>query len=170
VTDHDMGHDMEHDLKHDTIQPMLALYAADALDPGERRRVDQHAGTCEICRRELLAWGAYAGGLTQLPQPIAHQGLMERTRLRIVQQREAAAARRRENAMLAALVVLGWAVSLATWTLMRALVGGSLVVLGANLVSGVNWFLLSTVLAWTTAAAAATMLGKRVRRVYGPVS
>jgi anti-sigma factor RsiW len=162
-------HDAKHDAEHDAIQAMLALYASDALDPGERKRVDQHSGTCEICRRELLAWRAYASGLTQLPQPIAPQGLMERTRMRIIQQREAAAARRRENVMLAALAVFGWVVSLATWTVIRALAGGSLVVLGANLVSGVNWFLLSTVLAWTTAAAAATMLGKRVRRMYGPV-
>jgi len=162
----------KHESEHDAIQTMLALYAADALNPGERRRVDQHAGDCEICRRELLAWGAYASGLTQLPQPIPPQGLMERTRMRIVQQREAAAVRRRENLMLAVLVVLGWAVSLATWTVMRAVVGGSLVVLGANMVSGVSWFLLSTVFVWMTAAAAAAVLGRRdgVRRMYEPVS
>jgi hypothetical protein len=167
-----MKHDLEHDAEHESIRAMLALYAADALDPGELRRVEQHARGCETCRGELLAWAAYATGLTQLPQPLAPQGLMERTRIRIVQQREAAAARRRENAMLAALAVFGWAVSLATWTVIRALVGGSLVVLGANLVSGVNWFLLSTVFAWTTAAAAAAVLGKRdgARRVYEPVS
>jgi anti-sigma factor RsiW len=159
-------------MEHDTIRAMLALYAAGALDPGERRRVEQHAGSCEICRGELLAWGAYASGLTQLPQLLAPQGLMERTRIRIVQQREASAARRRENAMLGALVVLGWAVSLVTWTVIRALAGGSLVVLGANVVSGVSWFLLSTVFVWMTAAAAAAVLGRRdgVRRMYEPVS
>ena len=166
------GHVRQHDAEHDAIQAMLALYAADALGPGERRRVEQHSGSCDACRRELLAWDSYASGLTQLPQPLAPQGLMERTRMRIVQQREAAAARRRENAMLAALVVLGWAVSLATWTAIRALAGGSLVVLGANVVSGASWFLVSTVFAWMTAAAAAAMLGRRdgVRRMYEPVS
>jgi anti-sigma factor RsiW len=161
---------MGHDTEHESIRAMLALYAADALDPGERRRVEQHSGACEICRRELLAWDSYARGLPQLPQLLAPPGLMERTWIRIVQQREAAAARRRENAMLALLAVFGWAVSFATWTVIRALAGGPVYVLGANVVSGVSWFLLSTVFAWTTAAAAAAMLGRRVRRVYEPVS
>jgi anti-sigma factor RsiW len=161
---------MDRDTGHETIQAMLALYAADALDPGERRRVEQHSGACEICRRELLAWDSYVRGLPHLPQLLAPAGLMERTRLRIVQQREAAAARRRENAMLAVLAVFGWAVSLATWTVIRALAGGSLVVLGANVVSGASWFLLSTVFTWMTAASAAAMLGRRGRRMYEPVS
>ncbi len=170
MKEHETRQDMEHDMEHESIQAMLPLYAADALDPGERRRVDRHSGACEICRRELLVWDSYTRGLPQLRQPLAPQGLMERTRMRIVHQREAAAARRRENAMLAALAVFGWAVSLSTWTVIRALAGGSLVVLGANVVSGVGWFLSSTVFVWMTAAAAATMLGRRVRRVYEPVS
>jgi anti-sigma factor RsiW len=162
----------ERQTEHDSVQAMLALYAADALDPAERRRVERHSGACEICRRELLTWDSYARGLPQLPELLAPQGLMERTRMRIVQQREAQAARRRENAMLAALAVFGWAVSLATWTLIRALAGGSLVVLGANVVSGTGWFLVSTVFVWMTAAAAAAVLGRPdgARRMYEPVS
>ena len=97
---------------------------------------------------------------------------MERTRARIMEQREAAIARRHESRILAALVVFGWAASLATWALVRILAGGSLSVLGTNLVSGVTWSLLSTALVWMTAAAAAAMLGKRnqLRRSYEQVS
>jgi anti-sigma factor RsiW len=158
--------------EHESIQRMLALYAADALDPGQRRSVEQHAGSCEICRRELLAWGFYARGLELLPQPMAPEGLMEHTRARIMEQRKASAARGRENVTLASLVVFGWAASLATWALIRVLTGGNLQVLGANLASGVTWSLVSTVFAWMTAAAAAAMLGRRneLRRLYEPVS
>jgi hypothetical protein len=158
--------------EHESIQAMLALTAADALDPGELRRVQQHAGSCEICRGELHAWSIYARGLPKLPQPVAPEGLLERTRARIIEQREAAAARRHENVMLAGLVVFGWAASLTTWTLVRVLIGGTLDVLGVNLLSGVSWTLLSTVFVWMTAAAAAAMLGRsnEHRRLYEPVS
>jgi anti-sigma factor RsiW len=158
--------------EHESIQAMLALTAADALDPGELRRVQQHADGCEICRRELQTWSLYAQGLPKLPQPIAPDGLMERTRARVIEQRAASAARRHENRVLAALVVFGWAASLTTWTVVRVLTGGSLYVFGANLVSGVTWSLLSTALVWMTAAVAAAMLGRRneLRRLYEPVS
>ncbi len=111
--------------EHESIQAMLALTAADALDPGELRRVQQHADGCEICRLELQAWSLH------------------------------------ENLVLAALVVFGWAASLTTWTVVRVLTRGELYVLGANLVSGVTWSLLSTALVWMTAAVAAAMLGRR---------
>jgi hypothetical protein len=158
--------------EHESIQAMLALTAADAVEPAELRRVQQHADGCEICRRELHAWSLYAHGLPKLPQPIAPDSLMERTRARVIEQREASAARRRETRVLAALVVFGWAASLTTWTVVRVLTGGELYVLGANLVSGVTWSLLSTALVWMTAAVAAAMLGRRSesRRLYGPVS
>ncbi len=147
--------------EHESIQAMLALAVADALDPGELRRVEQHAESCENCRRELHTWGFYARGLSGLPQPAAPEGLMERTRARTIKQREVSASRRRHNVMLAALVVFGWAASLTTWTLVRVLAGGTLHVLGANLVNGVTWSLLSTVFVWMTAATAAVMLARR---------
>jgi len=158
--------------EHESILAMLALTAADALDPGELRRVQQHAESCETCRRELHAWSLYAAGLPKLPQPIAPEGLMERTRARIIAQREASIARRQENGMLAALVVFGWALSLTMWTLVRVFAGGALHVIGVNLVSGLTWSLLSTVCVWMTAVTAAAMLGRRseLRRHYGPIS
>ena len=158
--------------EHESIQAMLALTAADALDPGELRRVQQHAAGCEICRRELQAWSLYAQGLPKLPQPITPDGLMERTRARIIEQRAASAARRHENLVLAALVVFGWGASLTTWTVVRVLTGGSLYLFGANLVSGVTWSLLSTAVVWMTAAVAAAMLGRRMefKEAYEPVS
>lgn len=148
-------------MEHEAIRKMLALYAADALEPDEMKRVGRHAENCEICRSELLAWGRYARGLTQLEQPGVPAGLVDRTRAQIFEQRQAAIARRHENALLAALVVFGWAASLATWIVIRILSGGSLHLFGANLLSGMNWSLASTMFAWMTAAAAATILARR---------
>ena len=158
--------------EHESIHSMLALYAADALDPAESRRVEQHAASCEMCARELLAWGSFAAALPQLPQPVPPADLIERTQVRILEQRRASAARRREGLLLAALVVFGWIASFTTWNLVRMFTGGVLEVLGANLVGGVTWSLVSTVFVWMTAAAAAAMLGKRNewRRNYEPVS
>ena len=55
--------------EHEVSRETLTLAAGGALDPEESRRVQQHAETCEACRRELEVWGSYARGLQQLPQP-----------------------------------------------------------------------------------------------------
>lgn len=158
--------------EHESIQGKLPLYAAGALQPDDVRRVEQHAGACENCRAELLNWGLYAHGLTELPQLGPPLGLMERTRERMIEQHDASVAQRHENAMLAAMVVFGWAASFMTWILIRMLTGGTLEVLGVNLADGLTWCLVSTVFVWMTAASAAAMLGKRneLRRLYEPVS
>ena len=151
--------------EHESIQAMLALAAAGALDPVELARVQQHAESCEMCRREFNVWSSYARGLSELPQPAVPVGLLERTRARILElsedQREASAAQRREALILAALGLFGWVASLTTWTLLRILSGGGLQVFGLDLVSGATWPLASTVFAWMTAATAVAMLGRR---------
>lgn len=146
--------------EHESVRAMLPLAAAGLLGPDELRRVEQHARTCEACRKDQETWSVYAQGLRKLPQPSAPAGLMERTRARIIQEHAVAAGRRRHAWLLGALVVFGWTSSLAFWVVARALTGGVLTVMGVNLVSGVAWSLGSTLLAWTTAAAAAIMLGR----------
>jgi len=146
--------------EHESIRAMLPLAAAGLLSADELRRVEQHARTCEDCRKDQETWSVYAQGLRKLPQPSASAGLMERTRARIIQEQAVAAGRRRQSWLLGALVVFGWTSSLAFWVVARALTGGVFTVMGVNLVNGVAWSLGSTVLAWTTAAAAAIMLGR----------
>jgi len=146
--------------EHELVRAMLALSAAVLLSPDEVRRVEEHVRTCELCRTDLETWSEYAQGLRKLPQPSAPAGLMERTRAKIVQEHAVAAGRRRHAWLLGALVVFGWTTSLAFWVVARALTGGVFTVMGVNLVNGVTWSLSSTVLAWTTAAAAAMMLGR----------
>ena len=152
--------------EHKTIRAMLALAAAGALNPEEVRQVEQHAQGCELCRRELETWATYTQGLRKLPQPSAPEGLAQRTQARILQERTEASGRRRHELFLGVLAVFGWVAGWAFWTLARAITGGSLSVFGANLVNGLTWSLVSTVVVWMTAATAALMLGKRreVRR------
>jgi hypothetical protein len=146
--------------EHETVSAMLALAAAGALAPQEQRRVDQHAQGCELCRRGLETWAVYTQGLRKLPQPSAPEGLVQRTQARILQERVAAAGRRGHELFLGALAIFGWAAGWAFWTLARALTDGSFDVFGANLVSGLTWSLVSTVVVWVTAATAALMLGR----------
>ncbi len=153
--------------EHESIRVMLALAAAGVLDPAESTRVERHANACDDCRRELETWGRYAYGLRKLPQPSVPPDLMERTRTRLLEERAAAEARRWNGFMIGVLVVFGWATGLTLWILVRVFTGAVLRVFGANLVSGLTWSLVSTVLGWMTAATAALMLGKsrQMRRV-----
>ena len=147
--------------EHESVRAMLALAAAGALGPEEVRRIEQHTQECELCRRDLETWAVYTQGLGKLPQPSAPQGLVLRTQARILQERAELAARRRHELFLAALVIFGWAAGWAFWVLLRTVTGGSVNVLGANLVNGLTWSVVSTVLAWMTAATVALMLGRR---------
>ncbi len=147
--------------EHESVQALLALAAAGALGPEEQRRVDQHAQSCELCRADLETWAAYTQGLRKLPQPSAPEDLVQRTQARILRERAQAADRRPSELMLGALAIFGWGSGWAFWTLARALTGGSLNVLGTNLMSGLSWSLISTALVWMTAVTSALVLGKR---------
>jgi len=151
--------------EHDSVAGLLALAAAGALDAAVERRVAEHARACPVCRRELEIWSRYAQGLAQLPQPAVPAQLMERTRARLMAERAAAADRRWDALILAALALFAWTVGLTVWFVARIVTGGQLVVMGANLVRFGTWTAGSTVLAWLTAAVAALALGWRRREL-----
>ena len=153
--------------EHESVRAMLALAAAGALEPKEQRRVDEHARECDLCRKDLETWAAYAQGLRKQPQPSVPAGLAQRTQALILQHHAGTADRRRHEWFLAALALFGWGAGWAFWTLIRAITGGSLSVFGINLVSGLTWSLVSMVMTWMTAATAALMLGRRreMRRI-----
>lgn len=151
--------------EHEFVQQLLPLAAGGALDPGEQRRLEEHARECVECRRELEIWGAYAQSLRQLPQPALPAQLIERTRARVWQERATAADRRWDELMLGALALFAWTVGLTFWFVLRIFTGGALVIMGANLVRFGTWSAASTVLVWLTAAVAALALGKRRREL-----
>lgn len=149
---------------HEVNRAKLALAAAGALPTEELQQVEQHARECPACRRELEVWSAYTRGLGQQPQPMLPLGLIARTQARVLRERAEAAERRRSGLMFGAFAVFSWAFSFAIWSVARALTGGVLEVFGTNLVSAGPWFLVSSVMAWITAAAAAVTLGRHSER------
>ena len=151
--------------EHEAMRNLLALAAAGGLEADQQRRLDEHARDCPECRRELEMWSAYSQGLRRLPQPAVPAQLLERTRARVLQDRAAAADRRWNDLMLAALALFAWTVGLSFWFLVRVFTGDDLVIMGTNLIRLGTWSALSTVLVWVTAAAAALVLAKRRREL-----
>lgn len=48
-----MDRDMSHHHDHDYYRELLGAYALDALEPAERRELEEHLATCPECREEL---------------------------------------------------------------------------------------------------------------------
>ena len=147
--------------RHEWIREQLPLAAAGALSSDESTEVMQHAARCDSCRSELELWGSYATGLRQLPQPVVPADLFYRTRRRVIESRAEALERRRNALMLGALVVFSWVTSFGSWVLVRALTGGTLELLGTNVVDAGPWMVISTTLTWLTAGVAAVTLGNQ---------
>jgi hypothetical protein len=156
--------------EHETVQKMLSLAAAEALEAGELRQVEEHMRECESCTREMEVWKLYTQGLRQQPQPQVPPNLVLRTQARILNERALALDRRRDAQVLGILAVFSFASSMASWFVVQALTGGAFVVFGTNWVNPVSWFLISGVLVWMTATVAALALGRReFRRIYGSI-
>ena len=146
---------------HEFVRSQLPLAAAGALSHEELRVVTDHASACESCRRELEVWGLYGKGLQQLPQPVIPADLFARTHRSVLRDRAESLERRRNAWMLCALAVFSWVTSFGFWIVVRALTGGTLEVLGANLVDAGPWILFSSILTWITAGVAAATLGSQ---------
>ena len=65
--------------EHNKIREMLALAAADALEPNESELVMQHVQTCPQCSTEMEQWQLLSRGLRQLPTPQPSADLVQRT-------------------------------------------------------------------------------------------
>lgn len=152
---------------HQKMRERVALDAAGALGQDESLEVRRHLGECEACRREFEVWSAYTGGLKNLPQPVVPSHLIARTQARILRER---AETRRETsgaAMFAALAAFSWLTTYAGWTLVRWLTGGTVELLGMNLLDAGPWFATSFAVTAITAGVAARMLSghRQARRV-----
>ena len=137
-------------IRHEDLRRMRALAAAGVLDASEQRTVEQHARECDECRREMEILTRYSISLRSMPQPVVPEGLLERTRLGVAEAGWAAAERRSRDLLLVLLVVLSWVTGTAIWMAAREITGGA-----------VSALIVTTVLTWMTAGAAAVLLGKR---------
>ena len=154
---------------HEGIHNMLPLAAAGALGRTEISRVERHLAACSGCRRELEVLRLYSRGLGELPQPMIPAGLLQRTRARLIQERDTAADHRRQGLVLGLLTVFSWSIGGVFWLLVRAVTGGVWEVLGTNLADAVTWFSVSALFAWTTAGVAAVVLGKHHKLARRPL-
>ncbi len=150
--------------EHESIRELSGLAAAGVLSAGEQRRIQQHAATCDICRRELETWQAYARELGRLPAPVVPAHLAERTCKRILDRRSAAAEKRWNDVALTVLALYAWTIALVTWVAWRLFQGVS--VFDSGFLRALIWSGVSTGFAWVTAAVAAVILGfqRRIAR------
>jgi anti-sigma factor RsiW len=149
---------------HDKLRDLLALAAAEGLEPKETERVMQHVRTCPGCSAELEQWQLLAGGLRQLPTPQPSPGLVLRTcaraEARMVEEREQLWNRR----VMISLVVFAWALTLTSWPLVRLMSGGFLSLLDPRLNQSWLGFAGFTSVVWLTGGIAAILLSLHQRR------
>ena len=149
---------------HNKIREMLALAAADALEPNELELVMQHAGACPQCSAEIEQWQHLSGALRQLPTPQPSPNLVQRTcaraEARIIDEREHAWNRR----VMISLVFFAWALTLTSWPIVRLVSGGFLSLFDSRLNQSWLGFAGFTSLVWLTGGIAAILLARYQRR------
>jgi anti-sigma factor RsiW len=149
---------------HDKIRELLPLAAADGLDAQESEQVMLHARTCAECSAELEQWQLLSRGLRQLPTPQPSADLVQRAcaraEARYVEEREHVWNRR----VMISLVAFAWALTLATWPLVRLVSGGLLSLLDPRLNQSWLGFAGFTSVVWLTGGAAAILLSLHQRR------
>jgi anti-sigma factor RsiW len=149
---------------HERFRELLALAAADALDGGEQRALERHLAECAACAAEFEEWRALSAGLKRLPTPRAPAALVERTHAQIQRKLAARNEDRSRRRVLALLVLFAWAMTIASWPIVRLLSGGVAQVL--ELGSAPAWMDMIgyATLTWLTAGVAALTLGIARRR------
>ena len=150
--------------EHNKIREMLALAAADALEPNESELVMQHVRTCPQCSAEMEQWQLLSRGLRQLPTPQPSPDLVQRTcaraEARMIDERENAWNRR----VMISLVLFAWALTLTSWPIVRLVSGGLLSLLDPRLNQSWLGFAGFTSLVWVTGGIAAVLLARHQRR------
>jgi anti-sigma factor RsiW len=150
--------------EHNKIRAMLALSAADALEPNETEEVLQHVRACPQCSAEMEQWQLLSRGLRQLPTPQLSPDLVQRTcaraEARLIDEREHAWNRR----VMISLVLLAWALTLMSWPIVRLVSSGLLSMLDPRLNQSWLGFAGFTSLVWVTGGIAAVLLASYQRR------
>ncbi len=143
--------------EHFTVQDLLPLAAAGALDPPEVKRVEAHLHECATCRAEFDEWVRLAGALKELPTPQAPPRLLFQTQ-RLLSQ--AAYVRRHQTSRLglALLVAFSWMVAFVTLGFIRLL---DMPLARWLDISSTTVWVAYIALTWLATAVAAGLLGKR---------
>src|SRR5271170_4621627 len=143
---------------------MLALAAADALEPNELELVMQHARTCPQCAAEMEQWQHLSRAVRQLPTPQPSPNLVQRTcaraEARMIEEREHAWNR----SVMISLELFGWGLTLTSWPIVRLVSGGLFGLFDSRLNQSWLGFAGFTSLVWLTGGVAAILLARHQRR------
>jgi len=145
--------------EHGEIRKLLPLAAAGALSAEEQRRVDSHTATCGLCAAELSGWQTLTETLEDAPTPAVPDGLLERTRDRVLMVKAVAREQRWSDAILAVLVLFGWTMTFVVWVFWRLMTGE--LVLDMTVRSATIWIGGVTSLAWLTAGTAVVLMASK---------
>jgi Putative zinc-finger len=149
---------------HDKIRELLALAAADVLEPGEETQLLDHLRTCDSCGVELEKWKLLAGDLRRLPTPQPRSIIVERARaqaqIRLTEEIE----HRWNRSVIIGVLVFAWILTLMSWPLVRLFTGGVLGMLDPRFNHAWIVFGVFTTTVWLAGGAAAVLLSLQQRR------
>jgi anti-sigma factor RsiW len=149
---------------HEKIRALLALAAADVLEPGEEKQLMDHLRSCDSCGAELEKWKLLAGGLRRLPTPQPRALIVERARaqaqIRLTEEFE----QRWNRASIIGVIIFAWALTLMSWPLVRFVSGGLLGMLDPRFNHAWIAFGVFTTSVWLAGGAAAVLLSMQQRR------
>lgn len=149
---------------HQKIRDLLALAAADALEPNEDRLVSEHLRSCADCATQLEEWRLLAGGLRRLPTPQPRGVVVERARamaqIRLAEQLE----HQWNRAVMFGLITFAWVLTLMSWPVVKFISGGFLSMLDPRFSHTWLVFGVFTTLVWVAGGAAAVLLSMQQRR------
>ena len=149
---------------HEKIRELLALSVADALTHAEEEQVMNHVRSCAECSSELDNWRLLAAGMRRLPTPQPRPLIVERARARAEIRFAEEAEHRWHRIVMVGVILFAWALTLASWPVVRLVSGGLLGMLDPRLNHAWLGFAVFTTIIWMTGGAAAVFLSLQQRR------
>lgn len=146
------------------VTDRLALAAAGALDPGERRQVDTHLRECRECADRAEQWQALGDGLRDLPGATPSASLLARTRAAVERRQAEREEQTWNRAALGFVIVFGWTLTGVAWLIVELLVGELAWRFDRPVGPAIAWFTAYLVAGWVAAGAAAVLLGRRTQQ------
>jgi hypothetical protein len=147
----------------DHFRELLALEAADALEPGEAAPLAAHERECAACAAEAASWRALAGELRRLAPPRPSSTLVARTREAVEVLLAERAERVWNRAALGFLVAFAWTLTAVAWLVLNLFTGEVALRLQRPVGPTAAWYAAYLVAGWMSAGAAAVLLGRRTR-------
>ena len=153
--------------EHAKIREWFALAAADALDDNENVEFREHLASCAECASEWQSWQALAGALRRLPTPQVRPEILQRAQIQLITHSVREVERRRTQRGFFWLLLFGWAMTFASWPVLRLASNAAANLLHVEFLH--TWYgpAAFSLLSWIGAAAATAVLCLRHREERG---